>query len=48
MKRELILAGQDQDLQVYIPLNTFMRRYSNVDYIKGIYLQLQDGESLVK
>jgi putative ABC transport system permease protein len=39
-------AGQDQDLQVYIPLNTFMRRYSNVDYIKGIYLQLQDGESL--
>ena len=39
-------AGQDQDLQVYIPLNTFMRRYSNVDYIKGVYLQLQDGESL--
>jgi putative ABC transport system permease protein len=39
-------TGQDQDLQVYIPLNTFMRRYSNVDYIKGIYLQLQDGESL--
>ncbi len=36
-------AGQDQDLQVYIPLNTLMRRYSNVDYIKGIYLQAYDG-----
>jgi len=36
-------AGQDQDLQVYIPLNTFMRRYSNVDYIKGMYLQVNDG-----
>jgi putative ABC transport system permease protein len=40
------LAGQDQDLQVYIPLNTFMRRYSNVDYIKGAYFQVQDGISL--
>jgi putative ABC transport system permease protein len=41
-------AGQDQDLQVYIPLNTFMRRYSNVDYIKGAYLQVQDGVSLTQ
>jgi putative ABC transport system permease protein len=41
-------TGQDQDLQVYIPLNTFMRRYSNVDYIKGIYLQVQDGISLTE
>ncbi len=39
-------AGQDQDLQVYLPLNAFMRRYSNVDYIKGIYVQVQDGYSL--
>lgn len=39
-------AGQDQDLQVYVPLNAFMRRYSNVDYIKGIYVQVQDGFSL--
>jgi len=39
-------AGQDQDLQVYVPLNAFMRRYSNVDYIKGIYVQAQDGYSL--
>ncbi|MDD3846890.1 MAG: ABC transporter permease [Syntrophorhabdaceae bacterium] len=39
-------AGQDQDLQVYVPLNAFMRRYSNVDHIKGIYVQVQDGYSL--
>ncbi len=40
------LAGQDQDLQIYVPLNSFMRRYSNVDYIKGAYIQVQDGVSL--
>lgn len=39
-------AGQDQDLQVYVPLNAFMRRYSNVDYIKGMYVQVQEGYSL--
>ena len=42
------LAGQDQDLQVYVPLNSFMRRYSNVDYIKGAYIQAQDGFSLAE
>jgi len=40
------MAGQDQDLQIYVPLNSFMRRYSNVDYIKGAYVQAQDGVSL--
>lgn len=39
-------AGQDQDLQVYVPLNAFMRRYSNVDYIKGIYVKVEDGYPL--
>ncbi len=39
-------AGQDQDLQVYVPLNAFMRRYSNVDYVKGMYVQVQEGHSL--
>ena len=37
------LTGQDQDIIVYMPLNTFMRRYSNIDYIKGAYIQTQDG-----
>ena len=41
-------AGQDQDLQVYVPLNSFMRRYSNVDHIKGIYVQARDGYSLTQ
>ena len=40
------LTGQDQDIIVYTPLNTFMRRYSNIDYIKGAYIQAQDGVQL--
>ncbi len=40
------LTGQDQDIIVYMPLNTFMRRYSNIDYIKGAYIQAQDGVAL--
>jgi putative ABC transport system permease protein len=40
------LTGQDQDIIVYMPLNTFMRRYSNIDYIKGAYIQAQDGVKL--
>jgi putative ABC transport system permease protein len=40
------LTGQDQDIIVYMPLNTFMRRYSNIDYIKGAYIQAQDGVQL--
>jgi len=39
-------TGQDQDLQVYVPLNTFMRRYSNIDYIKGAYIQTKEGVNL--
>ncbi|MCX7857568.1 MAG: ABC transporter permease [Deltaproteobacteria bacterium] len=38
--------GQDQDILVYMPLATFMRRYSNVDYIKGAYIKVRDGVSL--
>jgi putative ABC transport system permease protein len=40
------LTGQDQDIIVYMPLNTFMRRYSNTDYIKGVYIQARDGVPL--
>lgn len=42
------LSGQDQDLQVYMPVNTIMRRYSNVDHIKGVYVQVEDGISLAE
>lgn len=38
--------GQDQDIIVYIPLSTLMRRFSNVDYIKGAYIKVKEGYSL--
>jgi putative ABC transport system permease protein len=41
-ERGVDFTGQDQDIQAFIPLSTFMRRYSNVDYIKGIYIQATD------
>ncbi len=41
-------TGQDQDLQIYLPLYAFMRRYIYVDYIKGMYIQVQDGVSLME
>ncbi len=41
-------TGQDQDLQVYLPLTTFMRRYSNVDHIKGVYVQVREGIPLTE
>jgi len=47
-ERGVDFAGQDQDVQAYIPLTTFMRRFSNVDYIKGIYIQAQDGIPLAE
>jgi putative ABC transport system permease protein len=42
------LTGQDQDLQVYMPLKALMRRYSNVDYIKGAYLKVPAGVDLMQ
>lgn len=39
------MFGQDQDIIVYMPLSTFMRRYSNVDYVRGAYIRIRDGVS---
>lgn len=39
------MFGQDQDTIVYMPLSTFTRRYSNVDYVKGAYIKIKDGVS---
>ena len=39
-------TGQDQDLQIFIPFSSFVRRYSNVDYVKGAYIQLEEGKDL--
>jgi putative ABC transport system permease protein len=41
-------SGHDQDVQVFMPLTTFMRRYSNVDYVKGIYVQGREGVALAE
>jgi len=33
------IAGNDQDNQVFIPLKTFMRTFTNQEYINSIYVQ---------
>jgi putative ABC transport system permease protein len=38
------IVGTDQDDQALVPLSTFMRRFSNQDWISGIYLQLARPE----
>ncbi|MEF2145921.1 MAG: ABC transporter permease [Desulfovibrionaceae bacterium] len=37
------LAGVNQDEQVFMPLSTYQRRASNVDFIGGVYCNLADG-----
>lgn len=39
------IVGSDQDEQVFVPLSTFMRRFTNQDWITGVYLQLTDNQS---
>lgn len=39
-------TGQDQDLQIFIPLSSFTSRYRNVDYVRGAYIQLEEREDL--
>jgi len=36
------ITGEDQDEQVFTPITTFMRRFSNQDWITGIYVQLTE------
>ena len=38
-KEKGMVAGQDEDDQVFIPLNTAMKRLMNVTYLSQIYLQ---------
>ncbi len=37
------IVGTDQDEQVFVPITTFMRRYSNQDWITGVYIELAPG-----
>ena len=39
-----LIAGQDEDDQVFIPLNTAMKRLMNVTFLSQIYLQARNTE----
>jgi len=43
-KEKGMIAGQDEDDQIYIPLNTAMKRLMNVTYLSQIYLQARNTE----
>ena len=43
-KEKGMVAGQDEDDQIYIPLNTAMKRLMNVTYLSQIYLQARNTE----
>ncbi|APG24634.1 ABC transporter permease [Syntrophotalea acetylenica] len=36
------IAGADQDEQVFVPMDTYLRRMSNQTWLSGVYLQLGD------
>ena len=40
------ISGVDQDNQIFIPLNTFLKRFVNKDYIDTIYIQATDERSI--
>ncbi len=41
------ISGFNQDNQIFIPLNTFLRRFVNKDYIGSISVQATDEESIL-
>jgi putative ABC transport system permease protein len=43
-KEKGMIAGQDEDDQIYIPLSTAMKRLMNVTYLSQIYLQARNTE----
>ena len=40
------LAGTDQDILIYTPLKTAMRRLANVDYINTIYIEVDNPKNI--
>jgi len=40
------ISGIDQDNQIFIPLNTYLRRFVNKDFINTIYVQAMDDKSI--
>lgn len=37
------ITGEDQDEQVFTPITTFLRRFSNQDWITGVYVRLAEN-----
>jgi len=42
----LDMYGQDEDDQIFIPVNTALRRLFNLDYINSIFVQIHDEEAM--
>jgi putative ABC transport system permease protein len=40
------ISGIDQDNQIFIPLNTYLRRFVNKDFINSIYVQVMNDKSI--
>ncbi len=40
------ISGTDQDMLIYTPLKTAMRRLANVDYINTIFVQVDEKENI--
>jgi putative ABC transport system permease protein len=40
------VSGVDQDNQIFVPLNTYLRRFVNIDYINTISVQVTDEQFL--
>jgi len=40
------ISGLDQDNQIFVPLNTFLRRFVNQDYISSISVQVTDEAAI--
>ena len=40
------ISGVDQDSQIFVPLNTYLRRLINRDFVNGIYVQAVDEAAL--
>jgi putative ABC transport system permease protein len=40
-------SNVDQDNQIFVPVNTFLRRFVNKDYVNYVFVQTADSEALI-
>lgn len=40
------ISNVDQDNQIFVPINSFLRRFVNRDYVNSIFVQCVDSESM--